>query len=204
PGNPGVAAFWAGAGRRPCGSALFSVVGRAVRFVALATGFAHGSDRDVYRLFLAEIGTPLDTPDCCEADVPDNQVFDQFAVGLSGVLLANFFEQRGFDLHRRGRRAAHSAEPSSSSLRAEVLSNHRASCTRCYGACTLDGMAGRINVSLDPEYSEKLSRLAARMHVQEGTLAKSLLSTALDGADPDAAHIVELLDGIPGAYERTR
>ena len=65
-------------------------------------------------------------------------------------------------------------------------------------------MASRINLSLDPEYSEKLSRLAERMHVQEGTLAKSLLSTALDGADPDAAHIVRLLDGIPGAYERTQ
>ena len=65
------------------------------------------------------------------------------------------------------------------------------------------GMASRINVSLDPEYSAKLSRLAERMHVQEGTLAKSLLSTALDGADPDAEHIVALLDGIPGAYERT-
>jgi hypothetical protein len=62
----------------------------------------------------------------------------------------------------------------------------------------------RINVSLDPEYSAKLSRLAERMHVQEGTLAKSLLSTALDGADPDAKHIVELLDSIPGAYERTQ
>lgn len=59
----------------------------------------------------------------------------------------------------------------------------------------------RINVTLDPEYTEKLSRLAERMHVQEGTLAKSLLSTALDGADPEAEHIVELLDSIPGAWE---
>lgn len=42
------------------------------------------------------------------------------------------------------------------------------------------------------------------MHVQEGTLAKSLLSTALDSADPDAEHIVELLDGIPDAYDRTQ
>ena len=64
--------------------------------------------------------------------------------------------------------------------------------------------ANRINVSLEPEYSEKLARLAERMHVQEGTLAKSLLSTALDGADPDAAHIVTLLDSVPGAYERTQ
>ena len=65
-------------------------------------------------------------------------------------------------------------------------------------------MADRINVTLDPEYAAKLSRLAERMHVQEGTLAKSLLSTALDGADPDAVHIVELLDAIPSAYERTQ
>jgi hypothetical protein len=65
-------------------------------------------------------------------------------------------------------------------------------------------MASRINVSLDEEYAAKLARLAERMHVQEGTLAKSLLSTALDQADPEAEHIVALLDGIPGAYERTQ
>ena len=65
-------------------------------------------------------------------------------------------------------------------------------------------MPARINVTLDPEYAEKLSRLADRMHVQEGTLAKSLLSTALDGADPDADHIAGLLDSLPGAYDRTQ
>jgi len=69
---------------------------------------------------------------------------------------------------------------------------------RCvYGVAVAD----RINVTLDPEYAAKLSRLAERMHVQEGTLAKSLLSTALDGADPDAETIVELLDAVPGAHE---
>jgi predicted transcriptional regulator len=62
----------------------------------------------------------------------------------------------------------------------------------------------RINVSLDDEYSAKLSMLAERMHVQEGTLAKSLLSTALDRADPEADQIAALLDDIPGAYERTQ
>jgi hypothetical protein len=62
----------------------------------------------------------------------------------------------------------------------------------------------RINVSLDDEYSAKLAMLAERMHVQEGTLAKSLLSTALDSADPDAGHIVALLDNTPRAYERTQ
>jgi hypothetical protein len=65
-------------------------------------------------------------------------------------------------------------------------------------------MPSRINVSLDEEYAAKLSRLADRMHVQEGTLAKSLLSSALDGADPDAEHIIALLDAIPGAYARAQ
>ena len=64
--------------------------------------------------------------------------------------------------------------------------------------------ASRIKVTLDPEYAEKLARLAERMHVREGTLAKSLLSTALDDANPDAEHIVELLNSIPGAYDNAQ
>jgi hypothetical protein len=62
----------------------------------------------------------------------------------------------------------------------------------------------RINVTLEPAYASKLAALAARTHVQEGTLARSLLSSALDEADPDAVRITEVLDGIPGAWERTR
>jgi hypothetical protein len=42
-----------------------------------------------------------------------------------------------------------------------------------------------------------------RTHIQEGTLARSLFSTALDDADPDASRITEILDAIPGAWERT-
>jgi hypothetical protein len=61
----------------------------------------------------------------------------------------------------------------------------------------------RLNVTLDPEHAARLARLAERTHVQEGTLARSLLSTAIEEADPDARNIVEILDGIPGAYERT-
>jgi hypothetical protein len=60
----------------------------------------------------------------------------------------------------------------------------------------------RLNVTLDAEYAAKLSRLAQRTHTQEGTLARSLLSQALDEADPDPRNVVDLLDGIPGAYER--
>jgi hypothetical protein len=62
----------------------------------------------------------------------------------------------------------------------------------------------RLNVTLDPMYAAKLSRLAERAHVQEGTLARSLLSSALDDADPDPRNIAALLDGIPGAYERAQ
>jgi predicted transcriptional regulator len=62
----------------------------------------------------------------------------------------------------------------------------------------------RLNITLDDEQSEKLARLAERMHVQPGTVARSLLSSAIDDADPDARNVVELLDGIPGAYERAQ
>ena len=64
--------------------------------------------------------------------------------------------------------------------------------------------AKRINVTLDEEHALKLATLAERTHVQEGTLARSLLSTALDGADPDPARVTEILDAIPGAWERTQ
>lgn len=42
------------------------------------------------------------------------------------------------------------------------------------------------------------------MHVNEGTLARSLLSSAIDGADPDPDNVVALLDGIPGAFDRAQ
>jgi hypothetical protein len=62
----------------------------------------------------------------------------------------------------------------------------------------------RLNVTLDDAQAAKLARLAERMHVQPGTIARSLLSSALDEADPDARNVVGLLDGIPGAYERAQ
>jgi len=60
----------------------------------------------------------------------------------------------------------------------------------------------RLNVTLAAEQSEKLRRIAKRAHVREGTLASSLLSHAIDDADPDAANVLALLDRIPGAWER--
>lgn len=60
----------------------------------------------------------------------------------------------------------------------------------------------RLNITLDEEQAAKLARLAERVHVNEGTLARSLLSTAIDEADPDAENVVAVLDGIDGALER--
>jgi len=62
----------------------------------------------------------------------------------------------------------------------------------------------RLNITLDDEQAEKLARMAERMHVQPGTIARSLLSNAIDDADPDSRNVVELLDGIPGAFERAQ
>jgi len=39
---------------------------------------------------------------------------------------------------------------------------------------------------------------------RERSLARSLLSMALDEADPDVRNVVALLDGIPGAYEQAQ
>jgi predicted transcriptional regulator len=60
----------------------------------------------------------------------------------------------------------------------------------------------RINVSLDEEHAARLSQLAERLHVQEGTVARSLLAQALDEVDPEPRRIADLLDRIPGAHER--
>ncbi len=64
--------------------------------------------------------------------------------------------------------------------------------------------ARRLNVTLDPAYAAKLAKMAERTHVNEGTLARSLLTQALDEADPDPRHVAALLDGLPGAFERAK
>lgn len=64
--------------------------------------------------------------------------------------------------------------------------------------------SNRVNVLLDDEHAAKLYGLADRTYVNAGTLARSLLSTALDQADPDSASVTALLDAIPGAYDRAQ
>ena len=78
-------------------------------------------------------------------------------------------------------------------------------CTKRVGPCYLELMvrtSNRVNVILDEERAIKLHRLAERTHTSSGTLARSLLSTALDAADPDPRDVTALLDGIDGAWER--
>jgi hypothetical protein len=65
-----------------------------------------------------------------------------------------------------------------------------------------ESKANRVNVTLDDVHAEKLRRLAERTHVNEGTIARSLLSSALDEADPDPRNVTALLDRIPGAFEQ--
>ena len=57
---------------------------------------------------------------------------------------------------------------------------------------------------LDEERAAKLQRMAERTHINPGTLARSLLSTAIDDADPDPRDVTALLDSIPGAWERVQ
>ncbi|MBA3307179.1 MAG: hypothetical protein H0T04_00685 [Chloroflexi bacterium] len=62
--------------------------------------------------------------------------------------------------------------------------------------------SNRVNVILDEERALKLHRLAERTHTNPGTLARSLLASALDEADPDPRDVSALLDGIDGAWDQ--
>lgn len=59
----------------------------------------------------------------------------------------------------------------------------------------------RVNVLLDEEHAARLRRMAEQSYAAEGTLARSLLSRAIDEAEVDGRTIVEVLNGIPGARD---
>ena len=63
------------------------------------------------------------------------------------------------------------------------------------------GRTHRINVLLDEEHAARLRRMAAQSYAAEGTLARSLLSRAIDEAEVDGRTMVEVLNGIPAARE---
>ena len=62
--------------------------------------------------------------------------------------------------------------------------------------------AVRINVTLDAEHAQRLKRMAEQAYAAEGTLARSLLSRAIDDAEVDGRTMVEILNGIPGTAQR--
>jgi hypothetical protein len=64
--------------------------------------------------------------------------------------------------------------------------------------------ASRLNVILDEEHAAKLRAMAERTHTNPGTIARSLLASALDEADPHPRNVADLLDRIPGASERAQ
>jgi hypothetical protein len=63
-------------------------------------------------------------------------------------------------------------------------------------------LSRRLNVTLDGEHAAKLAQMAERAQVPDGTLARSLLSAAIDAAPPEPREVIEILDGIPGAWDR--
>lgn len=67
-----------------------------------------------------------------------------------------------------------------------------------------DGRAAQAHITLDDTYADKLSALADASHLERGTLARSILCSALDTVDASAATITDVLDAIPGALDRAR
>lgn len=59
-------------------------------------------------------------------------------------------------------------------------------------------------MTLDLLHAAKLAQMAERTHVNKGTLARFLLTQAIDEADPDVRQVVALLDGLPEAFEQAR
>jgi hypothetical protein len=59
-----------------------------------------------------------------------------------------------------------------------------------------------VKVALDREHQEKLSRLAEQADAPEDEFASFLLSSAIEQADLYGERLTEILDGIPGAFER--
>ena len=64
--------------------------------------------------------------------------------------------------------------------------------------------SNRVNVVLDDEHAIKLRLLAERTHTNPGTIARSLLSSAIEEADPDPRNVTDVLDRIEGAFERAQ
>jgi|tagenome__1003787_1003787.scaffolds.fasta_scaffold17403304_1 predicted transcriptional regulator len=62
----------------------------------------------------------------------------------------------------------------------------------------------RINVTLEPETAERLARMARWAHVPEGTMARMLISRAVDDNEAAPAHVAAIIGAIPGAWDDVR
>jgi hypothetical protein len=60
----------------------------------------------------------------------------------------------------------------------------------------------RLNLTLPDEYSAVLEDMAAKSHIEPGSLARALLCTRLD--EISSRNAFELLDLVPGAYDQVR
>lgn len=66
----------------------------------------------------------------------------------------------------------------------------------------------RLNLTLDDDHAALLVRLAESAHVQPGTLARSMLLTALERSSAvhersaEPLDMLDLLNAIPGALDR--
>ena len=59
-----------------------------------------------------------------------------------------------------------------------------------------------LSVTLSEEYAQRLQQMAEEAKADQDVLAGSLLARAIDDADIDGPSVAELLDAIPGAWER--
>ena len=136
-----------------------------------------------------------------------SQAFDRGSVGDAVALILLYImciigvSARGDRVSDRVRRGIAGARCCHSRSRYDSSQGYTFGAVPCSSILSMERSGHRLNVTLDPEHAARLARLAERTHVQEGTLARSLLSAAIEEADPDARNIVAILDGIPGAYE---
>jgi hypothetical protein len=63
---------------------------------------------------------------------------------------------------------------------------------------------GRISVTIDEEHRQRLGALAAERQVDPDVIAGEMLTEALDRLDADGARYTEILDSIPGSWERAQ
>jgi hypothetical protein len=65
-----------------------------------------------------------------------------------------------------------------------------------------DAMSKRLNLTLPDAYTAVLEHMAAKSHIEPGSLARALLCARLD--EIIARDVFDILDLVPGAYDQVR